>query len=494
LAESGQKVVQCHGCFDIVHPGHIRYLEFASQQGDVLIISVTNDSNVTKGIKRPYIPENLRAENLAALEIVDYVVIDEHAWAGPILEALKPDVYVKGKEYETKSDPRFRREKEIVESYGGEVVFSSGDVVYSSSYIIEEFQDRFDLERQKIREFRRRHGIKHEQLLSDFESIADSDVVVLGDPILDQYIRCEEKTAAAEGATLSVSPMEDERFLGAAGLMAAQLSNLGSNVTLVSPVGKGDAASCFRRKLRGFDIELCTVADVQRPVFEKKRYLVDEQKLLKVNRGKYSPISNKSTAHLIDQLEFALQGADALIVTDFGYGLFGPQLVSELNRSLEAANIPYFVDVSSGGASNLLDFEKPRVATPTEEELRFALGDQESGLSHLAVQYFEETRAERLVLTLGKEGAILFEPPDVGAGDDRCKTEYLPAFTKRPVDPIGAGDVFLTGYVGLNLAGREPNASAYGATFLATLHANRIGNAPVSFDRIERYLKRYRIE
>src|SRR5688572_26138252 len=82
LQAQGKRVVQCHGCFDIVHPGHLRYLRFAKSQGDVLLVSITSDRHVGKGAERPFVGERLRAESLAALEAVDYVVIDDHEWAG----------------------------------------------------------------------------------------------------------------------------------------------------------------------------------------------------------------------------------------------------------------------------------------------------------------------------------------------------------------------------------------------------------------------------
>src|SRR5438552_2704457 len=72
---AGKTVVHCHGCFDIVHPGHIRYFQFAKEQGDILVVSLTGDPHVGKGEGRPYTPQELRAENLAALELIDYVYI-----------------------------------------------------------------------------------------------------------------------------------------------------------------------------------------------------------------------------------------------------------------------------------------------------------------------------------------------------------------------------------------------------------------------------------
>src|SRR3954467_6355184 len=142
----GKNVVHCHGCFDIVHPGHIRYLQFARQQGDILVASLTGDPHVNKGDSRPYIPQELRAENLAALEFVDYVYINPTTTAVELLATLKPDVYIKGREYEHNAAPGFLKEPHTVEAYGGRVIFSSGDVVYSSSHIIDNYAQRLDLE------------------------------------------------------------------------------------------------------------------------------------------------------------------------------------------------------------------------------------------------------------------------------------------------------------------------------------------------------------
>ncbi|MBY0261818.1 MAG: adenylyltransferase/cytidyltransferase family protein, partial [Phycisphaerales bacterium] len=132
----GRKLVQCHGCFDIVHPGHLRHLRYARAQGDLLLVTITGDSMISKGSGRPLIPQELRAENLAALDCVDLVYIEPRPTAAELLGEVRPDVYVKGREYERNQDPRFKAEQEIVMRHGGRVVFSSGDVVFSSTALI----------------------------------------------------------------------------------------------------------------------------------------------------------------------------------------------------------------------------------------------------------------------------------------------------------------------------------------------------------------------
>ena len=156
---SGEVIVQCHGCFDIVHPGHLRYLEFARRQGDLLVVTLTGDAAIEKGEQRPHIPQELRAESLAALEFVDYVYIDPSPTAESVLEALKPNIYVKGREYETSRDERFLSEKSIVESKGGKVIFSSGDVVFSSTKLIDSIQSDEGLTHQRLAAVCARHKI-----------------------------------------------------------------------------------------------------------------------------------------------------------------------------------------------------------------------------------------------------------------------------------------------------------------------------------------------
>ena len=136
-ALAGRTVVHCHGCFDIVHPGHISYLQFARSLGDELVVTVSADPHVAgKGVGRPLIPDDLRAASLAALECVDHVYVNPHPTAVEVLNALRPDVYVKGREYEANHDPRFLAERDTVVGHGGRVVFSSGDVVFSSTALI----------------------------------------------------------------------------------------------------------------------------------------------------------------------------------------------------------------------------------------------------------------------------------------------------------------------------------------------------------------------
>jgi rfaE bifunctional protein nucleotidyltransferase chain/domain len=119
LRQEGRRIVFANGCFDILHVGHVRYLEQARECGDVLVVGVNSDGAVTalKGEGRPIIDEHGRAELVGALESVDYVVIFDGLTAAEILMDLRPDVHCKGTDYSEESVP----ERDVVKSFGGEV-------------------------------------------------------------------------------------------------------------------------------------------------------------------------------------------------------------------------------------------------------------------------------------------------------------------------------------------------------------------------------------
>jgi D-glycero-beta-D-manno-heptose 1-phosphate adenylyltransferase len=119
LRASGKRIVFANGCFDILHVGHVRYLEGAAAQGNVLVVGVNSDRAVRKlkGENRPVLPEEARAELVAALESVDYVVIFDDVNAESFLRDLRPHVHCKGTDYTEENVP----ERAVMESLGGEI-------------------------------------------------------------------------------------------------------------------------------------------------------------------------------------------------------------------------------------------------------------------------------------------------------------------------------------------------------------------------------------
>lgn len=139
LKSQGKKIVHCHGCFDLMHPGHIKYFQAAKAMGDVLIVTVTPDKYVDKGLGRPVFNQDLRTESIAALECVDYVAVNKWITAEETLRMLRPDIYVKGQEFEKLEDKtgKIQKESEIVKEIGAELKFTY-EMVFSSTGLLEQ--------------------------------------------------------------------------------------------------------------------------------------------------------------------------------------------------------------------------------------------------------------------------------------------------------------------------------------------------------------------
>jgi rfaE bifunctional protein nucleotidyltransferase chain/domain len=99
LKKDGKTIVQCHGVFDLLHPGHILHFQAAKREGDILVVTVTKDEYVDKGPGRPVFNQRIRTESIAAIQCVDYVALNGWPTAVETIKKLKPDVYVKGSEY-----------------------------------------------------------------------------------------------------------------------------------------------------------------------------------------------------------------------------------------------------------------------------------------------------------------------------------------------------------------------------------------------------------
>lgn len=136
LKREGKRLVWTNGCFDILHIGHILYLQEARKRGDVMVVGLNSDASVreNKGPDRPVVREHDRAQVLSALECVDYIIIFDDKTPMPLLEALRPDVYAKGGDYTV--DTIVQEERRLVESYGGAIAIIPGCEGQSTTYLI----------------------------------------------------------------------------------------------------------------------------------------------------------------------------------------------------------------------------------------------------------------------------------------------------------------------------------------------------------------------
>ncbi|MEK6675165.1 MAG: adenylyltransferase/cytidyltransferase family protein, partial [Planctomycetota bacterium] len=392
--QQGKRIVHCHGCFDIVHPGHIRYLEFARGQGDILVVSLTGDPEVCKGEMRPYIPQELRAENLAALMFVDYVVINREPTAESLLHQLRPEAYVKGREYENSNDAGFLAEKGVVEGYGGRIIFSSGEIVFSSTALIDRLPSHPELESHRLHLFCRRNQITRNTLDESLARFRDLHVIVVGDVIIDRYVHCDALGVASESPMLSLAQRDERRYVGGAAIVARHVAALGAHAFLLT-AGGDDERTRFASEVLEAEGVGCHLIPSRPTLVEKTRFVVDDTKLFKVDQAQVLPLDSIAERRAATILSQQSKIADAVIFCDFGYGMITNGLLGRALPTVRQNVRTLSADVS-GGKGNLLGFRNVDLLCPTEREVRTMLHDFESGLSSIAWQLLEHTQARHL--------------------------------------------------------------------------------------------------
>lgn len=500
LRRDGRRLVQCHGCFDIVHPGHIRHLRQARSLGDALLVSLTGDPAIRKGTGRPLIPEELRAESLAALDCVDYVYIDPEATAGALLAKVQPDVYVKGKEYESNNDPRFRDERETVERAGGRVVFSSGDVVFSSTALIAALEKSADPYHQRLVELAGHPELTGLRLYALLQAMRGRRVVVVGEAIQDTYILCDRPEVASESPVLTLRPLEARHYDGGAAVVARHAAALGAQVVLVTALPDSDAGHAMRDRLAGEGIEVRAIT-VQSPLAEKQRFLVGGQKVMKLDlvepmvldRGQEESLQRlaheaAAESRPGDALDLAIERpageCDAAIVTDFGLGMFSPKTLGEMTRALRPVARVLAGDVS-GRRAHLSAMHGMDLLCPSEQEARDATRLHAEGLPTVTWRLLEETASQAAIVTMGADGLISFSRlPEQGADGDgwrsRLAGEHVPALVPIAQDTLGCGDSLLTAATLALASGGNLLQAAYLGACAAGVEAQRLGNTPVT--------------
>jgi cytidyltransferase-like protein len=426
-----QLVVMCHGVFDVVHPGHVRHLAYAKSKADILIVSVTADRHIGKGIHRPHIPQQLRALNLAAFEMVDFVLVDDEPTPLANLAYLQPDFFAKGFEYALSGlPPATQAEHDVVSAYGGQMIFTPGDVVYSSSAFIEMTPPK--LQYEKLLLLMETHGLTFEHLRAVVASPADFTVHVTGDTIVDSYTRTTLIGAQAKTPTFSV-------LIGGAGIVAQHLSAAGAKVVFSTVLGDDPLKDFVLQGLATAGVDVRAAIDPQRPTTQKNAFIAGGYRLLKVDTLDNRPIAPTILNRLCDQLRDV--SCDAIVFADFRHGLFNKATLPAL---IEAMPKDVFKVADSQVASrwgNITEFKDFDLITPNEREARFALADQDSTVGRLAGDVIESARCGTLMLKLGERGVFCTRrrpPPGVTSNHFS-----IDSFANTVLDPVGAGDALL---------------------------------------------------
>ena len=470
-----KKVVMCHGTFDIVHPGHIRHLLYAKSQGDILVASLTADDFVLKGEGRPYVPQDLRAANLAALEVVDYVLLGYQPKPIQNILLLQPDLFVKGFEYSHDGiHPKTKEEMKAVESYGGQFLFSPGDVVYSSTTLLAQHRPKLTLD--KLLVLMQAEGVTFSDLRQTLLGLAGIPVHIVGDTIVDKYSYCALLGPTTKTPTFSVKLEQSKLFVGGAGVVAKHLRSLGAEVMFTTVLGDDELSRFVQEDLAQWQIKVNVITERRRPTTLKERFWAAGYKLLQVDTLDNSPVTEAVVAQLADGLQHSRP--EVVVFSDFRHGIFHADSIAALTNAIPAGAIKVADSQVSNRWGNILDFKGFDLITPNEQEARFALADQDSVVRHLAQQLHSQAQAHNLILKLGERGILTYRHPSASPRS----FFYLDSFAENLVDALGAGDALLAA---ASLALRRSESivqSAILGNVAAAVACESEGNSPVQVE------------
>ncbi|MBH67484.1 MAG: ADP-heptose synthase [Rhodospirillaceae bacterium] len=468
-----KSVIMCHGVFDIVHPGHLRHLMYAKNKADLLLVSLTRDAHIEKGRFRPHVPEKLRALNVAAFEAVDFVLIDENETPLKNITSIQPDFFAKGYEYvDSDNQPKTLSEKTLVESYGGEMIFTPSDLIYSSSKLINSAAP--PLKYEKLAIVLETENVKIRDLRDTLETLGRRKVHVLGDTIVDSFTQTSLVGGQTKTPTISVRYENRIDHIGGAAIVAQHLRATGANVSFSTVLGNDELKNFVVKTLELSDIKVNAHIDANRPTTNKNIIIAGGYRLLKVDTVDNTPISEQILSGLALNIENT--EADAIVFSDFRHGIFNKQSINRLVKHIPSGVFRVADSQVASRWGNIIEFQNFDLITPNEREARFSLSDQDSHLRALASNLYDTAGCKTLMLTLGERGVLTCRDPNhlaIGAAI------FIDSFSENALDPVGAGDALLAYSTLSLLATANPTIATIIGSFAAAVACEREGNIPV---------------
>lgn len=418
------RIVQCHGCFDPLHIGHIRHFQAAKQHGDRLIVTVTADQYVNKGPGRPVFSDALRMEAVQALACVDEVRLSGHPTAAESIREIRPAVFAKGPDY-TKASLH-TLEWMAIKEVGAQLLITDTQKWSSTALIAQ--TDEVNAYLSQIRAKYSAADVK-----SWLEKARSLRVLVIGDAITDEYEYIHVDGKSGKDPVLVGDFLRVETMVGGAEAVAAHAKAASDHVTCVtgSPIVK-------RRLVNDYPF----------------------QKMLEV----YKWPTNQPRPMLIE-----LHDADVVIVADYGHGFLDGddiELICARSRYL-AVNTQ--ANAGNHGFNTISKYSRADFISLSERELRLDARDEVTDVRYLAKHASQDRNGATVLVTRGEKGCKAWDKYGV--------PEHAPALTTHAVDRTGAGDAVFAVTACLAAVGMPLDLLTFMASVVGTQAVGIVGNA-----------------
>jgi len=439
LKQAGKTIVQSHGIFDLIHPGIIKHLNEAKEQGDVLIVTVIKDKDVRKGPERPIFPENFRLENVSSLEQVDYCCLVDDDTPFECVKRIKPDYFAKGRGYAERDrsihSKIFEKERELF--FGKSIIYETEGFSFSSSHIINNFLDVYSEETRKfLKGFSRKY--RFPDIVKKLDSLKDLKVLLIGDGIIDEYYYCESMGKSPKAQLIVNKYVTHEVFAGGAFAIANHVAGLCDKVQLVTLLGREDSREAFVSNNLRSNVGVKFFYRDDGPSVVKRRYInqYQEQKIFEINYINDNNISGKFESEVVDYLESVIHEYDLVLVSDFGHGFITNNLIQKIEEFPTKLAVNAQTNGANSGYNLITKYNKTNFICLDDPEARLATQEKYSEIEYVAKKLLNDIDTDYLIVTVGGNGSLCI--------NRKGEINRTPAFAVKVVDIIGAGDAFFS--------------------------------------------------
>lgn len=470
LKNKKKKIGLAHGVFDIMHIGHINYFLEAKKHCDYLIVSITSDKFVkkSKGPNKPYFNQKIRLKTLQNIKSVDCAIISNYESGYELIKKLKPDFYFKGKDYlEKKKDLNLNKEINILKKNKGKFIITKTPLHSSSEIIKDQLSKKNKLLGKEL------ENINKKKIFENINNLCqkkiNKNILVIGEPIIDNYTSVEVQGKSAKSNILSTSLIKSKSYGGGIILVSnlfSEFINSCNNLLPINPINKNIYKKFLKKNVKTINFQNSS------KIIEKIRF-VDKYngfKLFQINKNQNTYLENNFQKKINTFLNLKkLNNYDAIIIFDYGHGLISEELVKKLLKFNNKLFINCQSNSSNFGFNLISKYTKANIISMDETEFRLLVQDKYLSVEKLIyknINLFK--RFKKVIITMGKNGVFLIE---------NKKIYFSSTIIKSSRDTTGCGDIYFTMFIILELAKQFKNNEKLILSHLsAGIHSEFDGN------------------
>jgi rfaE bifunctional protein kinase chain/domain len=434
-----KRIVLCHGTFDLIHLGHLRHFTEAKKYGDILVVTITTDKYVSKGLNRPFFSTNQRMEALSHISDIDFISYVDSSDAIDLIKYLKPNIYCKGPDYKNfKNDTTGKIYQEIkaLKSINGILKITSSETFSSSKILNDHFEILNSNQKNIISKIKTTLKTDVKKLIDNFSNLK---VLIVGETIIDKYIYCDPIGKSGKDSILTFKKLREDYYPGGVLAIARHVSDFVKKITVVTSVGE-------KNEYKNFIIKNSNKKKTHFIFFPKNKSstIIKTRYVDSVNLNKVFGIYDlddhsylkKTDAKILSVLKKEIKLHDLIIVSDYGHGFLSKNISKILNKTNNFIALNTQINSSNMGYHGLEKYKNLNLLIINEREIRFELRDRSSDLKKIMKILSMQKNVNFLVVTQGNSGAIMYYKKE-------DKFYECPAFAGKVVDKVGAGDAML---------------------------------------------------